>query len=191
MVCTVLNILRIKGSPQAWPMARLREYALQWQYTASGTCCRVTACTLLCTLDIFAELLYLCVRILWMSIPKSVRVFMKFSVGATPFVLRASCFFPLRTLESPLSPFPCFLLPLCARNWLVHIEICSFVPESVASSAKRAKRGHYCSSVTITYGCNRHNVQWAHSGYPAKCTLELLCFHRYSSDLHAQDQSWL
>ena len=186
MVCTVLNILRIKGYPQAWPMARLREYALQWQYTASGTCCRVTACTLLCTPDIFAELSYLCVRILWMSIPKSVRVFMKFSVGATPFVLSAS----KNSRKPSLTPSlfsPSFLCTkLIGTYW--DVLLCSRI---CSSSAKRAKGGHYCSSVTITYGFNRHNVQWAHSGYPAKCTLELLCFHRYSSDLHAQDQSWL
>ena len=148
MVCTVLNILRIKGSPQAWPMARLREYALQWQHTASGTCCRVTACTLLCTPDIFSELSYLCVRILWMSFPKSVRVFMKFSVGATPFVLSAS----KNPRKSSLTP-SLFSPSLCARNWLVHIEICSFVPESVSSSAKRPKR---------EFGCRLKRVQNYH-----------------------------
>ena len=43
----------------------------------------------LCTPDIFAAPSYPCVRILWVSIPNSVRVIMKFSASATPFVLSA------------------------------------------------------------------------------------------------------
>ena len=132
MVCTVVNILRIKGSPQARPMARLRECALQWQYTISGTCCRMTACTSLCTPEIFAAPSHPCARILWMSIPNSVRVSWTFQL-----VLLPSCFLPLRSQESPLTSSlfsPSFL---CTKR--IHIEICSFAPESVASSAKKAK----------------------------------------------------
>ena len=44
-VAGTFTLTYIKGSLQAWPMARLRECALQWQYTASDTCCRMTART--------------------------------------------------------------------------------------------------------------------------------------------------
>ena len=131
MVCTVVNILRIKGSPKARPMARLRECALQWQYTISGTCYRMTACTSLCTPEIFAAPSHPCARILWMSIPNSVRV--SWTVSATPFELSASTNPRKSSLTSSLFS-PSFLY-----TKRIHTEICSFTPESVASSAKKAK----------------------------------------------------
>ena len=92
---------------------------------------------------IFAAPSYPCARILWMSIPSSVRVFMNFSVCATPFVLSASTNPRKSSFTSSLFS-PSFR---CTK--LIHIEICSFLPESVVSF----------SPVTITYGCNRHKVQ--------------------------------
>ena len=38
--------------------ARLGEFALKWQYTASSTCCRMAACTSLCIPDTLAALSY-------------------------------------------------------------------------------------------------------------------------------------
>ena len=58
---------------------------------------------------------------------------MNFSVSATPFVLSASTKPRKSSLTSSLFS-PSFL---CTKR--LHIEICSFAPESVASSAKKAK----------------------------------------------------
>ena len=113
---------------------------------------------------------------------------MNVSVSATPFVLSASTNHTKSSLTSTLF-YPSFL----STN-RTHIEICSFVPESVASPAKRAKEG------TLLQSCN-NNLQmkspqssmssfWTSRGVYFGIALLSLLFKRPASTGSVLGLSW-